>query len=177
MLSTRSITALSAIAAALLAAGCATTTGDIEDLPRPKSGHWQISSTDQDGQTVQFQDCMDKDTFYKTRELQKAKYEVQQCQTGSRKDSNGWQFTSNCKVGQTEQRIESSRKISGDFQNNFHVLSVTKQQMPDGSTVETTRNIKGEYLGACPAGTNPGDRVFSSGDKINFYDITGLSPK
>ena len=88
MLSTRSITALSAIAAALLAAGCATTTGDIEDLPRPKSGHWQISSTDQDGQTVQFQDCMDKDTFYKTRELQKAKYEVQQCQTGSRKDSN-----------------------------------------------------------------------------------------
>ena len=27
----------------------------------------------------------------------------QQCQTTTHKDSNGWQFTSNCKVGQTEQ--------------------------------------------------------------------------
>ena len=176
MLPIRYTTSLSVIAAALLAAGCAST-GGIEDLPRPKSGHWQVSSTDQAGDTVTFQDCMDKDTFYKTRELQKAKHDVQQCQTGSNKDSNGWQFTSNCKVGQTEQRIETSRKITGDFQTNFHVLSVTKQQMPDAKIVETTRNSKGEYMGACPAGMKPGDRMFPDGNKINFYDITGLQAK
>ncbi len=177
MLFNRYTTFLTATAAAVLLSACASTGGnsDTEDLPRPQSGHWQIQSTDQTGQTITFNDCMDKETFYKTRQLQKARRDVQQCQTSSTKDSNGWQFNSNCKVGQTEQRVETSRKITGDFQTSFHVLSVTKQQMPDNSVVETTRNIKGQYLGACPAGMNPGDRQFEDGSKINFYDITGLN--
>ena len=176
MLPIRYTTSLSVIAAALLAAGCAST-GGIEDLPRPKSGHWQVSSTDQAGDTVTFQDCMDKDTFYKTRQLQQAHRDVQQCITKADKNNSGWLFSANCKVGQTEQRIQTDRTITGDFEQSFHVLSVTNQQMPDGSVVKTTRNIKGEYLGACPAGITPGTRVFENGQSINFYDITGIAPK
>ncbi len=172
------LSATAAVAAALLLSACATSPSDpTDDLPRPKSGQWQVTSTDQANQTVTFRDCMDKDTFYKTRQLLKASRDVQQCQTTTHKDSNGWQFTSNCKVGQTEQRMETSRKITGDFVSSFHVLSVTKQQLPDGKIVETTRNIQGQYLGACPAGSVPGDRVFEDGNKINFYDLTGIAPK
>ena len=43
--------------------------------------------------------------------------------------------------------------------------------------VIVVRNIKGEYMGACPAGMKPGDRMFPDGNKINFYDITGLQAK
>ena len=178
MINIRHLALLSATASVLALSACASLQGDSpEDLPKPRSGQWQISSTDQSGDTTTFRDCMDSDTFYKTRQLQKARREAHQCTTQTRHDSNGWQFTSNCKVGQTEQRIETSRKIDGDFKNSFHVLSVTKQQMPDGTTVQTTRNIQGQYLGACPDGMKPGDRLFANGHRINFYDITGLDPQ
>ena len=176
MISSRYFAPLSAAAAALLLSACASTPGT-EDLPRPKFGQWQLTSTDQTGETVTFRDCMDKDTFYKTRQLQQAHRDVQQCITKADKNNSGWLFSANCKVGQTEQRIQTDRTITGDFEKSFHVLSVTNQQMPDGSVVKTTRNIKGEYLGACPAGITPGTRVFEGGQSINFYDITGIAPK
>ena len=175
------ISSAAAVAAALLLSACAsstTSTATSDDLPRPQSGQWQITSTDQTGETVTFRDCMDRDTFYKTRALLQAKRDVHQCTTNTTHASpNKWSYSSNCQVGSTPQRIQSERQIAGDFVNTFTVQSVTKQQMPDNSVVETTRDIKGRYLGACPVGTQPGDRVFEDGKRINFYDVTGFTPK
>ncbi|MEG0974440.1 MAG: DUF3617 family protein [Comamonas sp.] len=168
-----------AVSTAVLLGACSSTaTRTAEDLPRPQSGQWQITSTDQSGESVTFRDCMDRDTFYKTRELIQAKREVQQCTTNTVQNSpNNWTYASNCQVGSTPQRIQSERQISGDFINRFTVESVTKQQMPDNTIVQTSRTIKGSYLGACPVGIQPGDRVFEDGKRINFYDITGIAPK
>lgn len=176
----RTLLALSTatIAAALLSACASPTTQTADDLPRPQSGQWEVSSTDQAGQNVKFRDCLDRDTFYRTRALLQAKRDVQQCTTNTVRNSpNSWEYTSNCQVGSTEQRVESHRKITGDFVNTFKVKSDTKQQMPDGSVVTTTRDITGHYLGACPSGMKAGDRVFEDGNRINFYDMTGISSK
>ena len=176
---TTALSSAAAVAAVLLSA-CAssTSTATTDDLPRPQSGQWQITSTDQNGESVSFRDCMDRDTFYKTRALIQAKRDVHQCTTSTTHDSpNKWTYSSNCQVGSTPQRVQSERQITGDFVNSFNVQSVTKQQMPDNTVVQTSRTIKGTYLGACPVGTQPGDRVFEDGKRINFYDITGFAPK
>lgn len=177
---TSRLTAALSLTTAVLLTACASNAPvakATEDLPQPQSGVWQVTSTDQTSQQVSFKDCMDGDTFRKTRALQEAKREAADCKTQVLKVNDGWEFSSNCKVGANDQRIETSRKISGDFKQNFHVLAVSKQQMPDGSVVETSRNIKGDYLGACPADMKPGDRLFTDGERINFFEVTGMPKK
>ena len=146
-----------------------------QDLPKRKSGLWEIRTSSATGksavaQSATVQMCIDENTD-----------DVVQQQMGAARQScsrhdvkrTGEQMVvdSVCRFGETTATTHSV--FTGAFDTAYKVESRTAYDPPLQGTREGTAVMQARWLGACKAGQKPGDMILGNGMKINLNDHAG----
>ena len=144
------------------------------DLPRRKSGLWDISVLPPGAATAMtMQQCVDERTDDVTATISGRAKET--CQSHTRREGGKLLFDSTCKFGKTTSI--TSGVFTGDFTSNYAFAATTTVKpatpgMKDGATKATAR-----WTGACKPGMKPGDVMMSNGMKFNINDPKFRSKK
>ncbi|HVZ13347.1 MAG TPA: DUF3617 family protein [Bauldia sp.] len=170
---------LESIALALIAAAIALpAAADELNLPARKSGEWQLTMQVAGHQMVTKQ-CVDEAT---DKEMMQSSF----AQAGSKcssikqsQDGNTFTVDATCSLngGIT---TNTHAVVTGDFQSEYTVDAVTDMtggppQMPKHSEIK--QDVK--WVGACPAGTQPGDIEMPglpAGMKLNLKQLQMMKP-
>jgi hypothetical protein len=151
-------TALFALAAALPALAAAV------DLPRRKSGLWEISTAAREGQVVAAQMCVDQKSDDLSRQLAGAG--VTCSKQDVRREGSRYVVDSVCKFG--ESTATSRAVFTGSFDSRYDVDISAKYAPPMMGISEGRSTIRARWLGPCRAGQRPGDIVMPNGTTINI---------
>jgi Protein of unknown function (DUF3617) len=159
------VLALAALAPALASAA---------DLPRRKSGLWEMSTAAQQGQTVAATMCVDQKTDDLSRQLAGAGVSCSK-QDVRREAANRYVFDSVCKFG--ESTATSRAVFTGSFDSQYEVDITAKYAPPMMGMNEGRSKIRARWLGPCKAGQRPGDIIMPNGAAINILDSQKPAPK
>lgn len=90
----------------------------------------------------------------------------------------GYKFNSNCAFGGGG-KIVTEGTVSGDFSSSYQVqmnsvVSGAPMAAMNGAAATT---IAAKWMGACPAGTKPGDMTMPGGIKVNMLDAMKRMPR
>jgi hypothetical protein len=171
MHTSNSILLIAACAAALAAMPAA---GD--DVPKRKSGLWEITTQSGAAKTPphSVQLCVD----------QKTDNAAQHAAAGAAKDmctrndlvrqGDRIVVDSVCKFG--ESTAPTHAVMSGHFDSAYRVETTSKYDPPLAGIREGSAVIEAKWLGPCKADQKPGDMILSNGMKININDPKGQVP-
>ncbi len=128
-----------------------------EDLPRRKPGLWEttISSAQRQGRDVVSLQCIDEKT---DADLLKGAVNAKNSdctKPAMRRLVNGWEFDSECKVG--DGVITSHGKVTGDFNSQYTMEIKGRRTPPIEGMSDFQSTISARHMGACPADMKPGD--------------------
>jgi hypothetical protein len=160
-------------AAAALAGAAIAAQADQIDLPARKPGLWQMKVTPKPARTgpqMVARLCLDA-TSDKTLMAQGLAVSLSSCtMTWSRDDNGGYVFDVACNI--MGQKSKSHGVLSGDFQSHY-VLDVDTEYDGDNSSAPDLSGITQEatWVGACEAGTEPGDMMLPGGRTINLLNM------
>jgi Protein of unknown function (DUF3617) len=151
----------------LLVSALAVSSALAADLPRRKSGLWDISVLTPGAATAMtMRQCVDEKSDDIAATISgRAK---ESCQSRARRDGAKLAFDSTCKIGKTTSTTNGV--FTGDFTSNYAFEATTTfkppmQGMKDGATKGTAR-----WTGPCQAGMKPGDVIMANGTKFNIND-------
>jgi hypothetical protein len=140
--------------------------GFAADPPSMKEGLWSIHmvSVDQPGNTkTDTTDKLCRSHAYdeRVRAIAAQQSAKSSCKTISETTVGGTTTTENqCTVGKSVLKTKGVANINGD---SAHSETHTTYTPPMYGATETTMVIDQKYLGACPAGVEPGDRIGADG--------------
>ncbi len=144
--------ALTATFAFITTAACAA------DMPKRKSGLWEIKTTMKGQQPVSrpaVQHCIDENSDDLMR--QSAKGDTQCTQKDLRRDGNRLVIHSVCKFGQTT--ATSEMVFAGKFDSNYRADIHTTYEPPMMGRKEANMLIEAKWTGPCMPGMKPGDII------------------
>ena len=142
------------------------------DLPRRKSGLWEISTAAREGQIVAASMCVDQKTDDLSRQL--AGVGVQCSRQDVRREGSRYVFDSVCRFG--ESTATSRAVFSGSFETQYEVDITAKYAPPLMGMSEGRSTIKARWLGPCKPGQKPGDLVMPNGTTINILGAQKPAP-
>ncbi len=166
---------IESIALALLAAAIAfPAAADEINLPARKSGEWQIVMQI-GGHTITTQQCVDSSTDKAMMQSSFAKA-GEDC-SSVKQSQDGGTITIDAKCTFGGMQTQTHAIVTGDFQSAYTVDAVNDvtggpPQMPKHS--EMKQNVS--WVGACPAGMQPGDIEMPGGMKINLKALQATQP-
>jgi hypothetical protein len=160
------------VAVALAALAPALVSG--ADLPRRKSGLWEMSTAAQQGQTVAATMCVDQKTDDLSRQLAGVGVSCSK-QDIRREAANRYVFDSVCRFG--ESTATSRAVFTGSFDSQYEVDISAKYAPPMMGMSEGRSRIRARWLGPCKAGQRPGDIVMPNGTTINILETQKPAPK
>ena len=150
-----------------LAAGAA-------DLPKRKSGQWEISTAQTGGPPGPVaQMCIDEKSDDLTRQL--AAGAVTCSKQEIRREGDRYVAESVCKIG--ESTATTRTVISGNFESTYQADIEAKYSPPLMGMSEGRSTVAARWLGPCRAGQRAGDITMPDGTVINVYDAPGGAPK
>jgi hypothetical protein len=88
-----------------------------------------------------------------------------------RRDGNRLYGTAECKLGESAMKSSSVTTFAGDSAYRTEVKSAFDPPLMGKAT--STTLIEGKWMGACPAGMQPGDITMPDGRKMNMLDMRG----
>jgi hypothetical protein len=156
--------------AALVAASLAV---NAADLPKRKSGLWEITSTTQGQTTPPMQMCIDEKVDDLSRDM--AQGEVKCSKQDLKRDGDRFVIDSVCKFGETTST--SHIVVTGKMDSAYQMDIQSKYSPPMMGMAEMRSTMKARWLGACKAGQRPGDMVMPGGMTINAYDAGKAPPR
>ncbi|HVE48603.1 MAG TPA: DUF3617 family protein [Casimicrobiaceae bacterium] len=143
------------------------------DLPKRKSGLWELSTATQQGQMVAAQMCIDQKSDDLTRQLAGVGVTCSK-QNIKRESATRYVIDSVCRFGDS---TATSRAIfTGSFESDYSVDISAKYSPPMMGMNEGRSTIKARWLSACKSGQRPGDLVMPNGMTINVFDSKGTAP-
>ncbi len=153
---TRTASPLAVVLAAVFA--CTASAAHAIDMPKRKSGLWEIKTTMKGQQPVSrpaAQHCIDEKSDDLMR--QSGKGDTQCTQKDMRRDGNRLVIHSVCKFGQTTATSEMvfSGKFDADYRADIH----TKYEPPMMGMKEANMLIEAKWTGPCKPGMKPGDII------------------
>lgn len=147
---------------------------DAADLPKRKSGQWEISTAQTGGPPGPVaQMCIDEKSDDLTRQL--AAGAVTCSKQEIRREGNRYVAESVCKIG--ESTATTRTVISGDFESTYQADIEAKYSPPLMGMSEGRSTVAARWLGPCRAGQRAGDITMPNGTVINVYDAPGGAPK
>ena len=153
----------------ILAAGVATA----QDLPKRKSGLWELKRTTvrTDGKERVVQMCIDQSSDNALGMLVEG-MRNETCKT-SKVSREGGRMTVDavCMLGRSQVSAKTHAVISGDFESAYKVESKSTYDPPVRGKSEGTALLEARWLGACKAGQRPGDYILSNGAKLRVGDM------
>ncbi|MCC7060987.1 MAG: hypothetical protein IT508_12225 [Burkholderiaceae bacterium] len=157
---TRLATLVAVFAVVPVAAGAA-------ELPRRKSGLWEISTVAQQGKPVAAQMCVDRKTDDLTRQLAGAGVTCSK-QSVKRESATRYVIDSVCRFG--DSTATSRAVFTGSFDERYDVDINAKYVPPMMGIGEGRSRISARWLGPCKAGQRAGDIILPNGITMNVLD-------
>lgn len=144
------------------------------DLPKRKSGQWEISTSQTGGPPGPVaQMCIDEKTDDLTRQL--AAGAVTCSKQEIRREADRYVAESVCKLG--DSTATTRTVISGDFASIYQADIEATYSPPLMGMSEGRSTVTARWLGPCRSGQRPGDVTMPNGMVINLYDAPGGAPK
>jgi hypothetical protein len=153
---TRTVSLLAAVLAAVFA--CTASAVHAVDMPKRKSGLWEIKTTMKGQQPVSrpaAQHCIDEKSDDLMR--QSGKNDTQCTQKDMRRDGNRLVIHSVCKFGQTT--ATSEMVFAGKFDSDYRADIHTTYEPPMMGMKEASMLIEAKWTGPCKPGMKPGDII------------------
>ncbi len=155
------------LAAAPLAANAA-------DLPKRKSGQWEISTSQPGGPPGPVaQMCIDQKTDDLTRQL--AAGGITCSEQDIRREGDRYVADSVCRIG--DSTATTRAVFSGNFDTTYNADIEAKYSPPLMGMSEGRSMVSARWLGPCRAGARPGDITMPNGMVMNLYDAPPGTPK
>ena len=158
------------VAAASVALTATPSFGD--DLPKRKSGLWEIktSSAAVKDEIRSVHMCVDQQADNLTGLA--ASTAKQMCsKTDMRRESGRLTIDSVCRFGSTTATTHSV--ITGNFDSVYRVDTSSTYDPPMGEMKQSHATIDARWIGPCKADQRPGDMILGNGVKININDTKG----
>ncbi|GIK87236.1 MAG: hypothetical protein KJ018_07390 [Burkholderiales bacterium] len=144
------------------------------DLPRRRSGLWEIT-TSQPGApaAVSGQLCIDEKTDDLAQQLAQGAMSCSRQQV--RPEGDGWVLDSVCRLG--ESTATTRARISGRFDSAYQVDIDSSYEPPIMGMRGGKATVKARWLGACRPGQRAGDMTLPGGVTINIFDAQQRAAK
>jgi len=147
---------------------------DAADLPKRKSGLWEISTSQPGGPPGPIaQMCIDEKTDDLTRQL--AAGSVTCSKQDIRREGDRYVAESVCRIG--DSTATTRAVFSGKFDSAYQADIEAKYSPPLMGMSEGRSTVGARWLGPCRAGQRPGDITMPNGTVINLYDAPSGAPK
>jgi len=160
------------ILALLVAALPATVTA--ADLPKRKSGLWEITTSEPGGPPGPIATmCIDEKLDDMAKQLSAGA--VTCTRQELRRDGDRYISDSVCKIG--DSTATTHAVISGDFESTYQADIQARYSPPLMGMTEGRSVMNAKWLGPCRAGQRPGDIVMPGGSTINIYDAPRNAPR
>ncbi len=159
----------------LLIAACIAGSVFADDLPKRKSGLWEIrtssSAAGAQGGGATMQMCIDEKVD-NVAQQQAAGMAKETCSKNEIKRSgNRMTIDSVCKFG--ESTATSHSVFTGSFDSAYRVETKSSYDPPMMGMKEGSVVMEAKWLGPCKADQRPGDMILGNGMKMNIYDTKG----
>ncbi|HET6756022.1 MAG TPA: DUF3617 family protein [Burkholderiales bacterium] len=143
------------------------------DLPKRKSGLWEMKLTGAGMPGHVSQTCVDQ----KSDDLMKQDVEEKMScsKTDMRREPGKLIVDSVCKIEGSTATTRSV--ITGDFDSAYRVDSKTTYTPPLADLKEGSVVIDAKWLGPCKPGQEPGDIVIPGAGKLNLEELMKHAPK
>ena len=147
------------------------------DLPKRKSGLWEITPTSSSakGRDISMTLCVDASSDQDMSQQFKPMGQVKCSKQEQKVDGKRITFNSVCDIGKTT--ATTTGVASGDFDKEYKVETKSTYNPPLGTVKESTNVITAKWLGPCKAGQRPGDVVMSNGMTMNMNDMMKMQKK
>ena len=169
------IAAVAAIAAAAALAPSALA----QDLPKRKSGLWEIrmeSGAGQGGGGHLMTQCVDQSRDDAFRQMGQQMERENKCtRTNVQRGPNRLSFDSSCDFGAMKTRAKTV--ITGDFNSAYRMEIQSRYEPPMMGLAEGTTVMEAKWAGACKPGQRPGDVTVPGGMTMNIYDMMDARKK
>ena len=160
------------ILALLVAALPATVTA--ADLPKRKSGLWEITTSEPGGPPGPIATmCIDEKLDDMAKQLSAGA--VTCTRQELRREGDRYISDSVCKIG--DSTATTHAVISGDFESTYQADIQARYSPPLMGMTEGRSVMNAKWLGPCRAGQRPGDIVMPGGSTINIYDAPRNAPR
>ncbi len=157
----------------LLLAACVAGPALADDLPKRKSGLWEIKTgtAATQGAAATMQMCIDEKAD-NVAQQQAAGAAKENCSKNEIKRSgNRMTIDSVCKFG--ESTATSHSVFTGSFDSAYRVETKSTYDPPMSGMKEGSAVIDAKWLGPCKPDQRPGDMILGNGMKVNMYDTKG----
>lgn len=164
--STRLILALAS--ATLLAAGMSSAAAAV-DLPKRKSGLWEVKTSMPDMppqmQQAPLKVCVDQKSDDMTQQVADAEAKKNCSKSDIKRDGDRWVIHSVCK----EQGITMTTDgvFTGNFDSAYKAEMKAAYQPPIMGMSNSRMIMDAKYVGACPAGMKAGEMMLPNGKKFD----------
>jgi hypothetical protein len=145
------------------------------DLPKRKSGLWEIKTSMPDMpanmQQGPMKACVDEKTDDMTQQVADAEAKKNCSKSDIKRDGDRWLIHSVCK----EQGITMTTDgvFTGKFDSAYKAEMKASYQPPIQGMSSSRMVMDARYLGACPAGMKPGELILPTGQKIDPSKMGG----
>ena len=170
------IAAVAAIAATLAPTALA------QELPKRKSGLWEITlgGPDMQGKKgpagMTMSQCVDQSRDDAFRQMGQQMERENKCtRTNVQRGPNRLSFDSSCDFGAMKTRAKTV--ITGDFNSAYRMEIQSRYEPPMMGLAEGTTVMEAKWAGACKPGQRPGDVTVPGGMTMNIYDMMDAKKK
>jgi Protein of unknown function (DUF3617) len=146
------------------------------DLPKRKSGLWEIKTTmaGMPAQQGPMQACVDEKSDDLTQQSAEAEAQKNCSKSEVRRDGERYVIHSVCKFGQTTATTDGV--FAGSFDSAYRADMKTAYNPPMAGMSEAKMSMEAKWLGPCKPGQKPGDVFLPGGMKINPAQMQGNRP-
>jgi Protein of unknown function (DUF3617) len=152
-----------------------------QDLPKRKSGLWEINMDSSNGRSKggkerMMTQCVDQSKDDVFRQMGQQMERENKCtRTNIQRAANRLSFESACDFG--SMKTTSKAMITGDFNTAYKMEIHSRYDPPMMGLSEGTTIIDAKWVGACKAGQRPGDVTVAGGMTMNIYDMMDAKKK
>lgn len=152
-----------------------------QDLPKRKSGLWEISMDTSNGRSKGSQErmmtqCVDQSKDDVFRQMGQQMERENKCtRTNMQRAGNRLSFDSACDFG--SMKTTSKTVVAGDFNTAYKIEIHSRYEPPMMGLAEGTTVMNATWVGACKAGQRPGDVTVAGGMTMNIYDMMDAKKK
>ncbi|MBK9605384.1 MAG: DUF3617 family protein [Betaproteobacteria bacterium] len=173
------ITAMSAVAAIAAAAALAPS-ALAQELPKRKSGLWEIRMESGAGKGGGgghlMTQCVDQSRDDAFRQMGQQMERENKCtRTNVQRGPNRLSFDSSCDFG--TMKTTAKTVITGDFNSAYKMEIQSRYEPPMMGLKEGTTVMEAKWTGACKPGQRPGDVTVPGGMTMNIYDMMDAKKK
>lgn len=160
--------------ALILGAGLA----QAQDVPKRKSGLWEIKAQTFRREGVRTtQMCVDQKTDDAVRQLVEGRRHESCKKVTLRREGDKQLVDAECRLGGSQATAKTHGVITGSFDSAYKIESTSTFDKPVHGKSEGSTVIEARWTGPCQSDQKPGDVILANGTKFNIDELKDTGRK